>query len=160
MSKFGQFFKKYQTQAVWTALTLVIAGVGALLAGNYEVYKTVEKPPLAPLGWLFPVVWTVLYILMGIAAGSIAASRDLDKGKSIRLYLIQLVVNIFWPIIFFQFEAPKLALFWLALLIILIVLTFNSFKPIDRKSAFLLLPYLAWCIFAFYLNLGIVALNS
>ena len=160
MSKLLLFINKYKYQVVWSVLTLALGGLGALISGNYDVYEEVAKPPLAPPNWLFPIAWTILYILMGISAGNIAASRDLDKGKAIRLYLIQLIVNIFWPVIFFRFEAQKLALVWLALLIVLVILTIIVFKTIDKKSAWLLLPYLAWCIFAFYLNLGIIALNS
>lgn len=160
MSKLLLFINKYKYQVVWSVLTLALGGLGALISGNYDVYEEVAKPPLAPPNWLFPIAWTILYILIGISAGNIAASRDLDKGKAIRLYLIQLIVNIFWPVIFFIFEAPKLALVWLVLLIVLVILTIIVFKTIDKKSAWLLLPYLAWCIFAFYLNLGIIALNS
>ncbi len=160
MNKIKNFIKSNKTQLIWVAITLVAGGIGALLSGSYDVYKTVDKPPFSPPGWIFPVVWTLLYILIGWAAGNIAASRDLEKGLAIKLYLVQLFINILWPVIFFRFEAAKFALFWLALLIIAVVLTFLSFKRIDKKSAWLLLPYLAWCLFAFYLNLGIVALNS
>lgn len=160
MNKIKIFIKKYKTQLIWVAITLVAGGLGALLAGNYDIYKTVEKPPLSPPAWVFPVVWTLLYIIIGWAAGNIAASRDLDKGIAIKLYLVQLFINILWPVIFFRFGAAKFALFWLAALIIAVILTFLSFHRIDRKSAWLLVPYLLWCGFAFYLNLGIVALNS
>ncbi len=160
MNKIKNFIKNNKTQLIWVVITLIAGGFGALLAGNYDVYKTVEKPPLSPPGWIFPVVWTLLYIMIGWAAGNIAASRDLDKGLAIKLYLVQLFINILWPVIFFKLEAAKFALFWLALLIIAVVLTFLSFKRIDSKSGWLLLPYIAWCLFAFYLNLGIVALNS
>ena len=160
MNKIKNFIKKYKTQLIWVGVTLAAGGLGTLLAGNYDVYKTVEKPPFSPPSWVFPVVWTLLYIIIGWAAGNIAASRDLDKGIAIKFYLVQLFINILWPVIFFRFEAAKFALFWLALLIIAVILTFLSFHRIDRKSAWLLLPYLAWCGFAFYLNLGIAALNS
>lgn len=160
MNNFKNFIKKYKTQIVWVVITLAAGGLSALLSGSYDVYKAVAKPPLSPPAWLFPVVWTLLYIIIGWSAGNIAASRDLDKGVAIKLYSVQLFVNILWPVIFFRLEAAKFALFWLALLIIAVVLTFLSFKRIDSKSAWLLLPYLAWCCFAFYLNLGIAALHS
>ena len=160
MNSLKNILKIYKTQRIWVVITLAAGGLSALLAGNYDVYKAVEKPPLSPPAWVFPIVWTLLYILIGWTAGNIAASRDLDKGLAIKLYLLQLFINILWPVIFFKLEAAKFALFWLVLLIIAAVLTFLSFKRIDTKSAWLLLPYLAWCCFAFYLNLGIVALNS
>ena len=152
---------KWKTLLISVAVPLIVGGLSAVLtAGSMENFKLLEKPPLSPPAAVFPVVWTLLYILIGWTAGNIAASRDLDKGLAIKLYLLQLFINILWPVIFFKLEAAKFALFWLVLLIIAAVLTFLSFKRIDTKSAWLLLPYLAWCCFAFYLNLGIVALNS
>ncbi len=160
MDKAIDFIKKNKTKIVWIVLTLIIGGIGALLSGNYDVYKMYEKPALSPPGWLFPVVWTVLYALMGLAAGIIAESRDLDKGFALKLYVLQLAINVIWPIIFFRFNAPKFALFWLALLIVAIVLTFKNFRAINKTAGNLLIPYLLWCLFAFYLNFGIVVLNS
>ncbi len=160
MEKVLELFKKYKTKIGWVVLTLVFGGVGALLSGNFGVYDAYNKPPLSPPGWLFPVAWTVLYILMGIAAGIIAESRDLDKGFALKLYIVQLIINIIWPIIFFRFKAAKFALFWLALLIVAVFITIKNFRTINKTSGNLLIPYLLWCAFAFYLNFGIVALNS
>ncbi len=160
MNRIVDFIKNNRIKLVWIALTLAAGGVGALLSGNFDAYKFYEKPPLAPPGILFPIVWTLLYIIMGLAAGVIAESYDLDKGKALKLYIFQLVINILWPLIFFRFNAPKLALFWLVLLIVAVVLTIRSFYPINRRAGLILLPYLAWCLFAAYLNFGIVVLNS
>ena len=152
--------KRYKPYIIWVVITLLFAVVGSVLSGSSEMYASLQKPPLSPPAIVFPIAWTVLYILMGIAAGGIAKSNDLDKANALKIYLLQLVVNIIWPIIFFRFEAIKFALFWLLLLIILVFVTFKAFKSINSKSAYLLLPYIAWLLFAFYLNLGVIALNS
>ena len=160
MNRIVDFIKNNRIKLVWIALTLAAGGIGALLSGNFDVYKLYEKPPFAPPGILFPIVWTLLYIIMGLAAGVIAESYDLDKGKALKPYIAQLVINVLWPLIFFRFNAPKLALFWLVLLVVAVVLTIRSFHLINRRAGLILLPYLAWCLFATYLNFGIVVLNS
>ncbi|MBO5746755.1 MAG: tryptophan-rich sensory protein [Clostridia bacterium] len=159
MQKIINFIKENKTKIGWVVVTLIAGGLGTLLSGGFDAYKTYEQPPLSPPAILFPIVWTLLYILMGIAAGIVAESRDLDKGKGLKLYVLQLAINVIWPIIFFRFDALKFACFWLVLLIVAVVLTIFSFYRIDKKAAFLLLPYLAWCLFALYLNFGIVVLN-
>lgn len=152
---------KYKPYIIWVAITLGFGILGTILSGgSTEMYASLQKPPLSPPAIVFPIAWTILYILIGIAAGGIAKSNDLDKANALKIYLLQLVVNIIWPIIFFRFEAIKFALFWLLLLIILVLVTFKAFKSINSKSAYLILPYIAWLLFAFYLNLGIIALNS
>ncbi len=160
MQKIINFIKENKTKIGWVVVTLIAGGLGALLSGGFGDYKTYKQPLLSPPAILFPIVWTLLYILIGIAAGIVAESRDLDKGKGLKLYVLQLAVNVIWPIIFFKFEALKFACFWLALLIVTVVLTVFSFYRIEKKAAFLLLPYLAWCLFALYLNFGIVVLNA
>ncbi len=154
------FIKKYKQEIIGAVITLLVGGLGALITGDYNIYDTLIKPPLSPPGWIFPVVWSILYILIGIAAGIVYKSNDLDKTTAIKIYILQLIVNILWPVIFFRFEAIKFALFWLVLLIILIVVNYKSFKNISNKAGYLLIPYLIWSLFAFYLNFGIVVLNS
>ena len=159
MQKIINFIKENKTKIGWVVVTLIAGGLGALFSGGFDTYKTYEQPPLPPPAILFPIVWTLLYILMGMAAGVVAESRDLDKGKGLKLYALQLAINVIWPIIFFRFEALKFACFWLVLLIAAVVMTILVFYRIEKKAAFLLLPYLAWCLFALYLNFGIVVLN-
>lgn len=153
------FFKKYREMILWALITLAAGGLGALLSGGFEIYKLSVKPPLSPPATVFPIVWSLLYVLIGISAGRVAASRDLDRERALKLYIVQLAINVFWPIIFFGFESFKLACFWLVLLIFAALCTFSAFKKIDKTAAWLFLPYLAWLIFALYLNFGVVALN-
>lgn len=123
-------------------------------------FNTFKQPPLTPPAWLFPVAWSILYILMGIASYFI---YKLKKSKSrkvaLTLYLIQLGFNFLWTIIFFNFHWFWLAFIWLAIMwVIILVLMVKTIK-ISKPAFYLLLPYLLWCTFAAYLNIGIAMLN-
>lgn len=137
--------------------TLLGAVVSSLLSS--PDYTALIKPPLTPPSWLFPVVWTILYVLMGIAAYRIARSNARDAKEALKLYWLQLAVNLLWPIAFFRLEWRLFAFFWLLLLIVLIVRTALRFRDIDATAAKLLYPYLVWCAFASYLNLSFYLLN-
>ncbi len=138
--------------------TFVLAGIGTLLGGGFDI-ESLNQPPLAPPAWLFPVVWTVLYALMAIAAYLVFVSNDLDRGPSLRLYLLQVIVNALWPLLFFRLEWRLFAFFWLLLLIVLVVLTMIGFRRINRTAFRLMIPYLLWLAFAAYLNFGFYLLN-
>ena len=154
------FWQKYRCIILNLLATLALAGLGVLLSGNYgDLYTRLEKPPLAPPSWLFPVAWSILYVLMGVAAGLVCRADHLGRTRALRLYYVQLVVNILWPVIFFRFELLSVALVWLAVLLMLVLITWRRFREIDRIAGWLLVPYLVWCLFAFYLNAGIVILN-
>lgn len=154
------FWQKYKSILLNLAATLALAGLGVLLSGDYSsLYTRLDKPPLAPPGWLFPVAWSILYILMGVAAGLVGRTDRPGRMGALRLYYIQLVVNILWPVIFFRFELLSVALVWLALLVVLVLLTWRRFRGLSSVAGWLLVPYLAWCLFALYLNAGIVMLN-
>lgn len=137
--------------------TFVLAGLGAWLGS--PTTEGLVKPPLAPPDWLFPIVWTILYALMAIAAYLVFVSNDMDRGQPLRLYLLQVIVNVLWPAIFFRLEWRLFAFFWLLLLLALVVLTAVGFRPISRTAFRLMLPYIAWLLFAGYLNLGFYLLN-
>lgn len=141
-------------------------GVGALSAlatmGNMDLYSEIARPPLAPPSFLFPVVWTVLYILMGISAAMIFEERKAQEEKVTRalaVYGINLFLNFFWSIIFFNFRAFLFAFIWLVALWITIVIMIIKFFRIKPLAAYLQIPYLIWVTFAGYLNLAIFILN-
>ncbi len=143
-------------------IPLVLGGLsGFAIREHVILYKALIQPPLAPPSWVFPVVWTLLYILMGIAAYRVCRSRAPEriKKEALTLYAIQLVVNILWPILFFNLEAFLFAFLWLVLLVALIIVTMSRFSRIDKGAEWLLVPYLAWTAFAGYLNLSIYLLN-
>ena len=153
---------KIGTLVTSIALPLLVGGLSALLSGGgMQAFSEVQKPPLSPPGWLFPVVWTILYTLIGIASYLVKTS-GVDKDEIFRaqtVYGYQLVVNFFWSIFFFRFEWYLFSFFWLLLLWILIFVTIRKFYQISKSAAYLLIPYLVWVTFAGYLNLGIWYLN-
>lgn len=152
----------FKTLIISLAIPLFVGILASLLTGNgMDTFMTVTKPPLTPPGWLFPVVWTILYMLMGFASYLVlTSSGDTDKkSDAIKLYILQLIVNFFWPIIFFKKNAFWLSFFIILLLRILIALTIIAFNKVSKKAALLMLPYFIWVTFATYLTLGISLLN-
>lgn len=148
--------------AVCIAIPLLVGGVASLLTGGgMEVFASVEKPPLSPPGWLFPVVWTILYTLMGISSYLILTSDANENAKegAIRVYGLQLLVNFLWPTFFFNFRWYGFSFFWLLLLWFLVIVMILRFREISRLAAYLNIPYLIWLTFAAYLNWGIWRLN-
>ena len=147
---------------VCIVLPLVVGGLSALLSGSArESFDSLIKPPLSPPGWLFPVAWTVLYILMGVASYLVLTSEApvREREKAIYVYLIQLAVNFFWSIIFFNLERYLLAFIWLVLLWSLILATLVRFYRVSETAGRLMIPYLLWVTFAGYLNFSIYLLN-
>lgn len=153
---------KPKTLAVSIAVPLAVGGLAALISGGgAEAYGTLNRPALSPPAWLFPVVWTALYILMGVAAYLIAVS-DADrpqKRTALILYAVQLFFNFLWPIAFFNFDAYRFAFVWILLLFALIFATAVLFYRIKPAAGWLLLPYLFWVAFASYLNFAVAVLN-
>lgn len=136
--------------------------LSALLAGGQRaVYQALRQPPFSPPAWVFPVVWTILYALMGTAAYLVFRSEASAKEKknALVLYAIQLALNFLWSIVFFRFEAFWLAVAVIAALTVVLILTVIQFYTIDKTAAVLMLPYLVWVLFAAYLNIGIAVLN-
>lgn len=144
------------------AIPVIVGVVAGLLTRNsMEMFEMIEKPPLAPPGWLFPVVWTILYILMGISSYLIITSKaDQEEiADAIRLYAYQLLVNFLWPTFFFNLQWYFLALLWLILLWILVFFMIRKFSSISKIAAYMNIPYLIWLTFAAYLNAGVWWLN-
>ena len=145
---------------------LVAEAVGALSGfltreGMKLFTDAVAQPPLSPPPLLFPIVWTILYALMGYGSARIWLSTPSpDRSRALNLYAIQLVVNFFWSLIFFNAQAFGFAFFWLLLLWVLVLLMILAFDKVDPLSAKLQVPYLIWLTFAAYLNLGVWYLNA
>lgn len=151
---------------------------GVLTMGGMESFATLNKPPLSPTAWVFPVAWTILYTLMGISSyliytsewqekkktvsdGNSQKRKDGNSGKSQALttYGYQLIVNFLWPVFFFNFQWYFFSFLWLAFLWILVAKMILEFGEISRTAALLNIPYLLWLSFAGYLNLGVWLLN-
>jgi tryptophan-rich sensory protein len=122
-------------------------------------YKSLVRPPLSPPGFVFPIAWTILYILMGISIYIVLNSKSDKKEEGKLIYYIQLVINALWSIIFFSFKEYFLAFTWLLMLIVFVILMLFIFYKINKKSAYINIPYLLWLFFAAYLNFGIFVLN-
>ena len=141
---------------------LAVGGIAALLTGDgMDTFETLSKPPLSPPGWLFPVVWTVLYLLMGFAIYLVLNSGESEAivNRAVWTYAVQLAFNFVWPILFFGGKMYLLAFIWLVALWLLILLNIVQFHRLDKRAGLLLLPYILWVSFAGYLNLGICLLN-
>ena len=153
---------KWKQLLIAVAIPLVVGGLAALLtSGNMDLFEMVEKPPLSPPGWLFPVAWTILYILMGVASYLVWQTTGSPRlrQQALRLYGLQLVVNFVWPLLFFNLQWYVVAFLWLVLLWVLILLTLLAFRRLSPVAGWLLVPYLLWVTFAGYLNLGVALLN-
>lgn len=132
---------------------------GIIILPDIGIYSTLTLPPGSPPGFVFPIVWTALYILMGISSYGIFTSQSNFISISFWIYSFQLALNFFWPIIFFKSQLYLFAFIWLLILIACILLMIKIFTKVNKISAYLLIPYILWCIYAAYLNLGIVILN-
>lgn len=152
---------KLKRLLICLAIPLAVGGVSALLSGGMSDFDQLRQPPLAPPGWLFPIVWTILYLTMGYASYRILESDapQQKKQNALTLYGMQLFVNFLWPLVFFRLELYLTAFLILVVLWLLILLTIRSFSRIDDTASDLFLPYLLWVTFAGYLNLSIFLLN-
>lgn len=155
--------KKLKPYIIAVLLTLAVGGLASLLtSSNTDVYNNLNRPALAPPPILFPIIWSILYILMGIGVGHVydlRSSAPKSASCGIKLYIIQLVMNFLWTIIFFNTKAFLFAFIWLALLWVLIILMIFKFKEVSPNAAYLQIPYILWVTFAGYLNLMIYILN-
>ncbi|MAR95031.1 MAG: TspO protein [Gammaproteobacteria bacterium] len=134
------------------ALALVIGGLASSDTGNDQWYQNLIKSDLNPPGFIFGIVWPILYLLM-----SISAYRTFERTNL--LFFIQLFFNTIWSWLFFAFQLPVIALFNIWLLIFLNIKLLRVMFEIDNLSAYLFMPYVLWLLFASYLNLFIVINN-
>lgn len=155
--------KKTIKKYIICILIPVLTGIFSVLltGGPMKLYAELHKPFFAPPAILFPIVWTILYILMGIGSGNIMLSnaRSREKAPAYLWYLLQLVLNFCWPILFFHFKAFKLSFVWIALLWYAVFRMILAFFKVDKHAAALQIPYLLWVTFATLLNLTIAILN-
>lgn len=151
------------TILIFLLIPLAVGGLSALLSmpiAHTKLYETLTKPPLSPPAYVFPIVWTILYLLMGVSSYLIYKSGSADRSDALFNYGVQLFVNFFWPIIFFYFSAYFAALVWLVFLWILVFHMIQQFVEIRPVAGWLQIPYLTWLSFAAYLNFAIYLLNK
>lgn len=147
------------SQKLLYILTPIIGGsiVGLIINKSID-YNYLVNPPLSPPSYLFPIVWSILYLLIGISY-YIYRKNNNDDPLTIRLYYIQLILNYLWSIIFFTLKLRTLAVIWIIVLAITIIYLMIRFYKEERTSFYLFIPYILWVLFATYLNIGIVVLN-
>lgn len=145
------------------AIPLLVGGFSALITmGDMGIYKEINRPPLSPPSWLFPVAWTILYFLMGVSLYLVWNKPDTyaDKRKAYLLFCLQLFLNFIWSPVFFTARSFLLAFIILVLLIITVAFMIAAFYEIDKRAGLLQIPYLIWLLFAAYLNMAIYILNK
>lgn len=140
-------------------LPLLLGTIVGFLSGSSNGYQEFIKPSFAPPGIVFPIVWTILYILMGISAYIITNSNSNNKKNAIKTYYISLVINLLWSFLFFKFKLILLSAIWILLLIYFVILMIIKYFAIKKVAGLLQLPYLLWLIFAFILNISIYLIN-
>lgn len=151
LNKFKTYFKAI-------LIPVLVGGiVGFLISGSID-YNSLEKPFLSPPSITFPIVWTILYILMGISC-AILESNSLVNSKINSIYYLQLFFNALWPIAFFLLKWRLFAFIWIIILAVLIIIMIARFYEKQKTAAWLQVPYLLWTLFATYLNFGVYLLN-
>ena len=142
-------------------LPLAVGGLAAALTmGSMAQYSALPQPPLAPPPWVFPVAWTALYLLMGLASRRIYRLHTDESRRALRLHYAQLGANFVWPLLFFRAGEYAVAFWWLLFLLALAAAEMASFRRLDRTAGRLLVPYLAWLAFTAYLNYAVVRLTA
>ena len=143
-------------------IPLLVGIVSAMISSKgMAMYGTMSKPPLSPPAWVFPVAWTILYIMMGIASYFVFVSDADSKLKMMALliYIIQLAMNFMWSILFFNWKLYLVAFVWLIVMWGLVIICAFRFYGINKAAGYMMIPYIVWLTFAAYLNLGIFLLN-
>lgn len=154
--------KNWKTYVIWILIAEAVGALSGFLSrsGMEQYSAVINQPPLSPPMILFPIVWGILYALMGFGAARISlAPPSAERSTALNLYVIQLVVNFFWSLIFFNAQAFGFAFFWLLLLWVLVLAMTIVFRLVDPLAAYLQIPYLLWLTFAAYLNAAVWYLN-
>ena len=158
---FSAFFRKYKHYIVSIAIALAVGILGGIITylGMGE-FNSLNQPPLSPPGFLFPVVWSVLYVLMGVGAARVYKKDGNLFSPALKVYAAQLFFNFFWSVFFFGFGLYWFSFIWLAVLWGLVLAMIILFKNTDNAAAYMQIPYILWLTFAAYLNIGIAFLNA
>ena len=152
--------QRWDSLAIHILFPVFVGSLAGLLTQNSnEVYAALKQPPFAPPGFIFPIVWLALFILMGFSSYIIRNSDSPNVKSAMIIYAIQLAMNFAWSFLFFRFHVYFLSFVWLILLWVAIFMMIQSFLRIDKRAAYLQIPYLLWTTFAGYLTLAISLLN-
>ena len=156
-------WKKIKPYVISIIIALAVGGLSALLTkGNMDIYSRINVPSFAPPTILFPVVWSILYTIMGISSANVYVNRDKNPKYArdgLVFYAFNLIVNFFWSLIFFNLNAFLFSFIWLLLLIVIVIIMIYDFAKVTKWAGYIQLPYLAWLIFASILNYSIYIIN-
>ena len=156
-------FRKIKPYLLWVLLSEAVGFLAGLITRHGEkwFHEFANKPPLTPARWVFPVAWTALYALMGIGAARIwKEPESKNRSWALNVFAVQLILNFFWSLIFFNARAYGLAAVWIVMLWIAVMVMILRFHRVDTVAAWLQVPYLVWLTFASYLALGVWLLNE
>lgn len=150
--------KKIIRSIFYLTFPLILGIISGILTNSSMDYQVLNKPKFSPPGILFPIVWTILYILIGLSY-FLYKKNSYTNFNEVVTYYLQLFINVSWPIVFFVFKLRFLSIVWILILSILVYTLITLFLQKYKLSAYLLIPYLIWCLFATYLSVGIYLLN-
>ena len=151
--------KKIKVLIISIIIPILVGVIGNLLGNADMGFDLVKKPSFNPPGIIFPIVWTILYILMGISSYIVYTSDSKYKNSALRIYALQLIVNMLWTFFFFNLKWYLFSFLWIILLIVLVIIMIYRFIKINKLSGYIQIPYLLWLIFASILNFSIFILN-
>lgn len=148
-------------KALLIVLPILIGFASSILTReSMIIYGTLDKPPLSPPSIVFPIAWTILYLLMGIASAIVYDSKaSSDRVIGLILHFVQLIFNFFWSIIFFNQKNYLMAFIWLILLWLIVLSMIMYYKKVNNLASIMNMPYLVWLTFAGYLNLMVYIMN-
>lgn len=149
--------KKFKEIIKYILVPLIIGFIGYLLGGKPEIYTSIAKPTFAPPAFLFPIAWSIIYILLGI--GAYLVSKEKYNKKALTIYYIGLIINALWSLLFFRLHLFLLSSIWIILLLIVVCYMFLLFLEINKTAGYIQIPYILWLVFAFILNYSIYILN-
>ena len=149
---------KFKIYAKSILIPVILGSIVGFIISGFIDYNSLIKPPFAPPSILFPIIWTIFYVLMGLSYGILDSNNLVDYDIN-SIYYLQLIFNLLWPIIFFVFEARFFAFIWIIILAILVIIMTVKFFRKNQISGILQIPYIVWTFFATYLNLSIYLLN-
>jgi tryptophan-rich sensory protein len=155
---------KIKTYAVAIAVPVAVGiAAAALTRSGMDIYSQLKQPPLSPPALIFPIVWGILYVLMGVSSGMIAKSKEHAPEHARRgliYYGVSLALNFLWTLVFFNLREFRYALVILAAMIYCVIRTIFSYRKVKPIAGYLQIPYVLWLLFAAYLNVGIMILNG
>ena len=154
----NDYLKNFSIYFKSILLPVVVGGIVGIIISKFIDYNNLIKPPLAPPSILFPIIWSILYIIMGISYGILKSNSKIDMDVQF-IYYLQLFINSLWSIFFFVFKTRLFSFFWILLLALLVLIMIIKFYEKNKLSGLLQIPYFLWVIFASYLNLGVYLLN-